>query len=248
MVLAVGMLFLFLHLELNRTLAYAFAPLRLPILSLLWIGMCAYLLYEYLARPSSLLLGLVVTMAAAVLGKLLLFDLPSWHLELMRYEGDYSFLDGTMRLLDFGVIVAFFCWGYLSLGGNADARKASVVLGTTGLVLTFVFLTLEVNSILHFFAPGLRAGGVSILWALFALGLLLSGILRNVSALRYAALALFTVVAGKVFFGDLARLDAFYRIIAFLCLGVLVLAASFVYLKFRHTFLTDKGNVEEVRP
>jgi hypothetical protein len=218
------------------------------MLSLLWIGMCAYLLSEYLARPSLFLLGLVISMAAAVLGKLLLFDLPSWQFEVMRYEGDYSLLEASMRLLDFGAIVAFFCWGYFSLRGDVDARRASRVLGTTGLALTFVFLTLEVNSILHFFAPGLQAGGVSIVWALFGLALLLGGILRNVPALRYASLALFTVVAGKVFLGDLARLDAFYRIIAFLCLGVLVLAASFVYLRFRHTFVTDQIPVKEKRP
>ena len=54
--------------------------------------------------------------------------------------------------------------------------------------------------------------------------------------MRYAGLTLFAVVAWKVFFVDLARLDQFYRIVAFLLLGVLALCGSFVYLRFREAF------------
>ena len=49
----VAMLFLYLHLELNRTVRCLYAPLRLPVLTLLWIAMCGYLLVLYAAalRP-----------------------------------------------------------------------------------------------------------------------------------------------------------------------------------------------------
>ena len=50
-IIAAGMAFLFLHLELNRTLGVVFAPCRMPVLTLLWLGMCLLLLYEYLAEP-----------------------------------------------------------------------------------------------------------------------------------------------------------------------------------------------------
>jgi uncharacterized membrane protein len=53
----VAMLFVFLHLELNRSFYYLYEPLRLPVLSLLWIALCGFLVYEYLARPSGFLLG-----------------------------------------------------------------------------------------------------------------------------------------------------------------------------------------------
>ena len=49
-------------------------------------------------------------------------------------------------------------------------------------------------------------------------------------------LALFTVVGFKVFFVDLASLDQFYRIIAFILLGVVVLSGSLLYLKYRQNF------------
>jgi uncharacterized membrane protein len=102
--------------------------------------------------------------------------------------------------------------------------------------MLFVYTTLEVNTFLHYYLPGLQAGGISILWSLFALALIGSGIWKNVRTLRYIGLALFAVVVWKVFFVDLARLDPFYRIIAFILLGVLVLCGSFIYLKYRHTF------------
>ena len=84
--------------------------------------------------------------------------------------------------------------------------------------------------------PRHATGGVSILWSIFAFTWLLRGIWRNNKPLRYAGLTLFTIVVIKVFFRDLAELDQFYRIIAFIVLGIVVLAGSFVYLKYRETF------------
>jgi uncharacterized membrane protein len=92
---------------------------------------------------------------------------------------------------------------------------------------------------------GLQAGGISILWSLFALGLILPGIWKNVRALRLVGLALFAVVAGKVFFVDLANLDPFYRIVAFILLGILVLSGSFIYLKHRQTFAIEPSAQQE---
>src|SRR5439155_5675512 len=91
---------------------------------------------------------------------------------------------------------------------------------------------------LNHYVRGLRSGGVSILWSLFALGLIVPGIAKNLQALRYVGLALFILVAWKIFFVDLARLDQLYRIIAFIVLGSLVLCGSFLYLRYRQTFAT----------
>ena len=63
-ILVLGMAFLFLHLELNRTLGYLFAPGRLPVLTLLWLGMCLLLLYEYLASPSRPVLAVLALFIA----------------------------------------------------------------------------------------------------------------------------------------------------------------------------------------
>jgi uncharacterized membrane protein len=245
---AVAMLFVFLHLELNRTSMYLFSPMRLPLLSLVWIALCVYVIYEYIARPSAALLGVFVLLACAMVAKLFLFDLPSWRVDYpLHYNGAYSFLDAGMRLLDFGAIIAFLGYAFLLLAGDVRGRDVRKILGTAALALLFVFLTLEVSSFLHYFAPGSRVGGVSILWSLFAIGLLLPGIWHDQRPLRYTALALFTVVSAKVLFSDLEHLDPIYRIIAFFVLGLLVLCGSFIYLKYKNVF-TKPGLPEEKKP
>ncbi|MCE9555280.1 MAG: DUF2339 domain-containing protein [Planctomycetes bacterium] len=244
------MIFVFLHLELNRTFGILLPPFRMPVLSLLWVGLCLFLLMEYVARPGKVMLGAVLVACSGLIIKLFFFDLPYWHVtEMMRYASkDYSFLEGSMRLLDFALMIGLLGYGFVLLRGDTAARPARGLFAIAAIGLLFVFLTLEVNTALGHFEPRLRPGGVSILWSLFALGLLLFGIWRDTSALRYTALVLFTVVGIKVFFSDLEELDALFRIGAFMVLGVLVLLAAFIYLKYRSTFATKIAPPEETVP
>ncbi len=239
--MAVLMLFAYLHLELNRSIGFAYVPLKLPVLTLLWLMLCGLLLWEAILRNSRHLITTVVLMLAVVLGKLVVFDIPSWSLsEQMLYTGTYSFHDAALRLLDFGSLITFLLVAYRCSRGTKDNADAAVIFAVAGMGVLLVFLTLELNTFLFTYLPGMRAGGVSILWAMFAFAWLLRGIWRNHRVLRYAGLIFFAIVIGKVFFRDLAELDSFYRIIAFIILGVLVLAGSFIYLKYRETFAVTK--------
>ncbi len=65
------------------------------------------------------------------------------------------------------------------------------------------------------------------------------GILKRLGSLRLTGLGLFAIVGLKVFFSDLAYLDQFYRIVAFILLGILILCGAFVYLKYRQTFARE---------
>jgi len=71
--------------------------------------------------------------------------------------------------------------------------------------------------------------GLSILWILYASGLLILGTRRQEAALRWQALILFGLVVGKVFLFDLSFLQRFYRIVSFVVLGAVLLAVSFIY-------------------
>jgi len=142
--------------------------------------------------------------------------------------------------LDFGAIVGLLGFAsYRLAGGDADARTARAVFGSLAVAMAFVWSTLELNTYLGHFVEGFRSGGISILWSLFALGLILSGIWRRVAAMRYVGLGLFGIVIWRVFFVDLAELEAIYRIVAFGLLGVLVLCGSLVYLKYREAFAVE---------
>ena len=237
-VAVLALLFIFLHLELSRTFLYLYEPLRWPVLTGLWVAMCGLLLWEYAARGRPVVLSVFLLFVCGLLVKLFAYDLPSWGVVgLMRYSGAYSFTEAGMRLLDFGAIIAFLACTVAILTSRLHARHARTALGTAALLLLFIYSTLETNTFLHHHVRGLRAGGVSILWALFALAFILRGILRNVRALRLTGLALFAVVAWKVFFVDLASLEQLYRIVAFILLGILALTGSFLYLKYRQSFM-----------
>jgi uncharacterized membrane protein len=179
--------------------------------------------------------------------KLFFWDLPSWHIDIsyLLYRETYSPINAFMRLIDFGVILGFSLLITVRLHQypSPDAQPRNV-FNVTGIILLFLYLTLETNSFLLTFIPGFRSGGVTIVWSLFGLVLLIRGIRSNQRGKRYAGLTLFLIVCLKLFLFDLAHLDQFYRIIAFMGLGVLVLSASFLYLKYQNRF-TSTGSTSD---
>ena len=70
---------------------------------------------------------------------------------------------------------------------------------------------------------------LSILWGVLGVGAFLAGITRRVALLRVAGLVLLALTTLKVFILDLASLDASYRVLSFVGLGVLLLVSSFAY-------------------
>lgn len=247
LIMAVGMLFIVLQLELYRSFGYLYPPLQLPVLTLVWLALGLLMLLRYVSEPGAWLLNGLKLCLFVVLVKLLLFDLPSWGLApdyiaggdtvwTMRYGGAYSFQSALMRLLDFAAIIGFLVFAFRRLSAHRDTGDIRKWSAGAALVLLFVFLSLEINSALYQFVPGLRSGGVSILWSLFALTLVFTGIKRRVSVFRLIGLALFALVAWKVFFIDLARLEQIYRIVAFIVLGLLALGGAFAYMRYQQAF------------
>jgi uncharacterized membrane protein len=76
--------------------------------------------------------------------------------------------------------------------------------------------------------------GLSILWGVYALLLVVIGIWKNKKHLRIEAIALFAITLLKLFFYDMSRLGTIRKTIVFLSLGVLLLVISFLYNKFRN--------------
>lgn len=133
------------------------------------------------------------------------------------------------------------------------ALNAPILMNTLGVVLAFILLNLEIAD--YFMAAGEReltfqfSGNLgrdmtyTISWALFALGLLVVGIWRQLRAARYAGLALLSVTLLKLFFHDLARLNQLYRIGALAGVAVVAIFASFLYQKF---LATDPGGPKKI--
>lgn len=137
------------------------------------------------------------------------------------------------------------------------------LLAGLGTVLAFLLLNIEIAD--FFSEPGStltfkfssevspdiifqRDMTFSIAWALFALVLLVAGILRNIPAARYSAIGLLSVTLLKLFFHDLARLNQLYRIGAFIGVAVIAMLASFAYQRFYASAAKDKDTKNESNP
>lgn len=119
--------------------------------------------------------------------------------------------------------------------------KAPPILAGLGAVLAFLLLNIEIadffsttGSTLTFQFSGNFARDMtySIAWAVFALLLLIVGIVKDIPATRYAGMGLLGVTLLKLFFHDLAQLGQLYRIGAFIGVAVIAMLASFAYQRF----------------
>ncbi len=122
-----------------------------------------------------------------------------------------------------------------------DNLNVRALLAGLGTVLAFLLLNIEIAD---YFSPDgvaltfqfsgnfARDLTYSIAWGLFALLLLVTGIVRKLATSRYAAVGLLCLTLLKLFLHDLAQLGSGYRICAFIGVAVIAMAASFAYQKF----------------
>jgi hypothetical protein len=242
-----------LHVRAALGLAATFLTLAIPVqlglhgITLAWAA--EGLLLAWLgARFDSVLTRagghLVVALA---LGRLLF-----WHTPLHR--GAFT----PVLNPSFGTWVAVIAVAFVAASLGRGARRtwdrwARPLLTAAALGLLFLAFSVETHD--AFLQAGRRAGtgpalmaarraagvALSVLWTLFATGLLAAGIALRVRGLLYGAYGLFALTALKVVLVDLSTLPTPYRMLSFLGLAVLALAAAFLILRFRERLLSGAG-------
>ncbi|MDA0657520.1 MAG: DUF2339 domain-containing protein [Planctomycetota bacterium] len=225
---------------------------RPAAITFIWAAAFLWLLWRGQAVSSSLRNTALVVLGFAIIVKYLCWDIAQWNIgDGFLYTDPFVASDFGLRLLDFAVILCTLVVGwrqFLTQSEDADSRSASNAFGAAGIGLLFLFLTLETGTFFQWKLPNLRFGAISILWASYALALLLAGMQYRLRPLRYAGLALFSIVVAKIFFLDLQELDTFYRIIAFLILGCLTICGSYLYLRFQEMFTADQAADRPKKP
>lgn len=78
---------------------------------------------------------------------------------------------------------------------------------------------------------------LSIVWAVYSFILIGIGIIKRYKPIRLVALILLGITIFKVFFVDLSYLTGFPRILSFIILGLILLAAGFFYEKYKDRIL-----------
>ena len=81
--------------------------------------------------------------------------------------------------------------------------------------------------------------GLSILWGLYALLLIIIGIWKRKPFLRIMAIVLFAFTLLKLFLYDISDMNTISKTIVFVILGVLLLIISFLYNKFKTKITND---------
>ena len=241
-----GLSFLVLNFEAIHTFSYLYEPFTRPALTFIWLGLAAVLFREMLANPNGLAANLFWMIISILTLKIFFFDISFWNPGVnLVYQVNEFFAGGVMRLLNFGSLIAFLVLAWQFSIRHLPDSKTTKIFAFASLAGLFGYLSLEVWTALNQFVPGLRMGGLSIFWAIFALSILLVGISKSQAELRGIGLSLFIGVILKVFVIDLAGLDQLFRIISFIILGLVILFGSFLYLKYRHRFLTDSSYPEK---
>jgi uncharacterized membrane protein len=113
-------------------------------------------------------------------------------------------------------------------------KTYGLVLAIVSLACALLILTLEIARIRSEWAGPL----ITILWAGWALGLILYGLVRRAAPYRVFGLVLFGLTTLKVLLVDSSELKGIERIAAFMGAGVLLLVLSFVYQKVSARFLS----------
>lgn len=247
--IAVALGFVYLNLETLSTLKRFFDPLLRPSLTLLWIGFGAFFLHQSLKHRSKLGHALLLVLSAALVMKVFFYDTLHWSEGgILTYATDKLGTTLGLRVLNYGAVLLAFVQVARHLAPRAPHSRLASLFAYTALAGFFLYSSLEIHSALVHFLPAFRMGGLSLYWSVFALTLILSGLLKNCLAFRAMGLALLSVTVLKVFLADLAGLETHYRIFAFLGLGVMVLAGSFLYFKYSHRFTPAVAEDSEESP
>ncbi len=237
-VIAACLFFLYCNFETARTFGYLFPPFRLPALTILWL-LWGVAIFQVTARyPHPAWKVLLLVLIVAIVGKVIFWDFLSWSPNYHFRYSVFSWTECTMRLADFGPLIAFLITLAILLRGRDQllAHVAAILWPA----LLFLYSTWEVNTMLGHLMPKLRAGGISVLWGAFAAAFIYRGLTTSQRPLRYLGLALFAIVVGKVFLYDLVRLGNVHRVFAFLLFGLLLMAGAFFYLKFWQSDRSEK--------
>ena len=115
-----------------------------------------------------------------------------------------------------------------TLTGNAS--------GFIAVALVFLYLSLEVRNAFHVdlslqFEPITEAESYaySITWLLFAIAILIVGMVRKSVAIRHVAMAVLALSVAKVFVFDMASLTGVLRAASFMGLGVALIGIAYLY-------------------
>jgi hypothetical protein len=129
----------------------------------------------------------------------------------------------STRVLTIGLVVSFWYLSQFVLRSTAMAeRYAKLYFSVLATSLLTVIVFLETSGRL-----------LTVVFGMEGVALLAAGFMVGERILRISGLAVFLLCIGKLFLHDLNELDTLSRILSFIVLGVMLLAMSWLYTRYR---------------
>ena len=148
------------------------------------------------------------------------------------FASNLRFWSGAIALA--ALVVIAWDWPRAARYDVAGDRKQASFDRIAGLEAITLGLVLGSLALLDYFGPDdvtLNAA-LSVFWALYAIGLILAGFIRDVPMIRHIGLGLLGVTALKFLLIDLGRAATIYRVVSALGVGLLMVATSMLYVRF----------------
>jgi uncharacterized membrane protein len=230
--------------------ALAFITVAIPLqldkqwITIAWALEGAALLWLYTRIAHRGLVVWASALLAAAFARLMLNPaVLSYHQE--THQPIFNWYLYTYLLCAASFFVAAWLW-------PRSIQRGVALLCTGGTILLFALVNIEIADFysrgraltFNFFSSTLAQDlTYTIAWALFAIAMLVAGIVLNSKSARVAALSLLAVTILKCFLHDLARLGGLYRVGSLLGLAVSLVVVGLLLQKF--VMRTGRETAEE---
>ena len=152
-------------------------------------------------------------------------------------SGAYNIILRYISLLPAAALLAFT---YIKLNRVFEGKSIRTILDAFLHISIIWILSSELLNWMHIAGSGnSHKLGLSILWGIYSLFLIVLGIRQSNKYLRIGAIILFSATLLKLFFYDIAHLDTISKTIVFVSLGTLLLIISFLYNKYKNVIANE---------
>jgi uncharacterized membrane protein len=195
---------------------------------------------NFVLAYTNLFLNVLVLFVFLTVGLYFLSELRESY--LLNTEPQY-FVHGSFNIViryisyAFFAVLLFACYRYIKQEfflENIAQDSINLAFDLIFYVSLLLIASSELLNLMNIF--GYRDSyklGLSILWGIYALGLIVLGIYKHKKQLRIGAIVLFALTLAKVFFYDIADLNTISKTVVFISLGILMLIVSFLYNKYK---------------
>lgn len=121
------------------------------------------------------------------------------------------------------------------------ARSNRLIFISMACGLLFFMLNVECRLFFVAYLPAALQTAYTVLWTLFSVVLMVMGFLRRSKALRMLAIGLFGITMVKLFVVDMSHFSTPWRILSFIVLGLMLVAVSYLYYRYKDRILLALG-------